>query len=757
MAQWHKTGCVLCAQNCGLEVQVAGNRMLKVRLDKENPRSQGYVCRKGLNVIHHQHHADRLNHPLKRVGDGFERISWEQALDEIADKLRSIIEAHGPRTVAYMGGGGQGCHFEAGFGVRLLRGLGSQYHYNALGQELTGSYWVWGRALGRQNLVVGPDHHHTELLLATGWNGMMSHQMPQARRVLTAFAKDPGKILVVVDPRKTETAAIADIHLPIRPGTDALLTRAMIAIILKEGWHDAEYLERHVSGFERIAPWFADFDARTAVRACRLSYDQVFNLCHLLASRRWSMHYDLGVLMNRHSTATTYLQVILLAVCGRIGVPGGNVVPGALMPIASHSDERDPGTWRTVASGFPAIAGVFPPNVMPEEILSYHPQHLRAVIIGQSNPLRSYADTTAYEQAFKRLDLLVTAELAMTETARLSHYVLPARSGYESWDGTFFPWTYPEIYFQMRRPVVEPEGERWEVSQMFTGLAERLGIIPEIPERLRRAAAGDRMRFGAELMRFAAEEPRALPNMPFVLAKTLGAELGSANLAALWGLLMTAPRQFQEDAARAGFTPGPLMGDAIYQAVLDNPQGLWVGRVDPAAQMKRVRTEDGRVNVFIPELSDWVQAITPENETIALQSERRFPLVLMAGRHADTNANTLMRNPEWNEGRRACTLSIHPADAQHLGVSDGQTVKVVTEAGEVEVEAEVTESTQAGFVVVPHGFGLEYQGRVFGANVNRLTAATHRDPVAGTPLHRFVPCRVEAILETMPNAGSEKR
>jgi anaerobic selenocysteine-containing dehydrogenase len=743
MDQWHKTGCVLCAQNCGLEVLVEDGRMVKVLPDKENPRSRGYACRKGLNVIGHQHHAERLTHPLKRVGEGFERISWDQALDEIAGRLKDILGRHGPRALAYMGGGGQGCHFEAAFGVRLLRGLGSQYHYNALGQELTGSYWVWGRLIGRQNAVVGPDHHNCELLLAVGWNGMMSHQMPQARRFLSAFAKDPQKVLVVIDPRRSETAAIADIHLPIRPGTDALLTRAMIAIILKEGWQDKDYLKHHVRGFEKIAHWFAGFDARTAVRACGLEYDQVWRLCHLLSTRRWCMHYDLGVLMGRHSTATTYLQAILLAICGRIAVPGGNVVPGGLMPIASHSDERDPATWRTVASGYPAIAGVFPPNVMPEEILSHHPKRLRAVIVGQSNPLRSYADTGAYEEAFKRLELLVTAELAMTETARLSHYVLPARSGYESWDGTFFPWTYPDIFFQMRRPVVPPPGEGREVSEIYTGLAERLGLVPDIPPAVAEAAGQDRLSFGAALMNWAAAEPGAMPAMPFVLARTLGRALGSANLAALWGLLMNAPRSFREHAARAGFKPGPLMGEEIFQAVLDHPEGLWIGRLDPEKAMEAVRTPDGRIDVFIPELSGWVQEITPENETIALEKSRGFPLVLMAGQHMDTNANTLMRDPAWNEGRRACVLCVHPRDAEKYGLADARRVRVVSEAGELEIEARVTETTPPGFVVIPHGFGLEYGGAVHGANVNRLTSAANRDRLAGTPMHRYVPCRLE--------------
>ena len=410
----------------------------------------GYACRKGLKIAIYQDHAECLTHPLKREGDQFVKISWDQALSEIAETLKGVIDNYGPQALAYMGGGGQGCHFEAAFGVRLIRGLGSHYHYNALGQELTGSYWVWGRVLGRQNLIVGSDHHNTDMLLAVGWNGMMSHQMPRARKFLTRFAKDSEKLLVVIDPRKSETARIADVHLPIRPGTDALLTRAMIAIILQEDWQDKQYIEQYINGFDQIRPWFDGFDARRAIDICQLDYGQVHDLCQQMAARKWSMHYDLGVLMNRHSTATTYLQVILLAICGRICVPGGNVIPGNLMPIASHSDERDPRTWRTVTSDFPAITGVFPPNVMPEEILSDHPERLRAVICGQSNPLRSYADTTQYEKAFKHLDLLVTAELAMTETAQLSHYVLPARSAYESWDGTFFPWTYPGIFFQMR-------------------------------------------------------------------------------------------------------------------------------------------------------------------------------------------------------------------------------------------------------------------------------------------------------------------
>ena len=745
MGQWHKTGCVLCAQNCGLEVLVENNRIIRSRPDKDNVRSEGYCCRKGLNVAWHQHHADRLTHPLKKVNGGFERISWDQAIDEIAEKLGGIVKQHGPRSLAYMGGGGQGCHFEAAFGVRLLRGLGSHYHYSALGQELTGHFWVHGRVVGRQNLFTGPDDHNADLLLCLGWNPWMSHQMPQARRVVNRFQKDPSKKLVVVDPRRSETAARADIHLQIRPGTDALLLKAMISIILNEGLEDREYIAAHVSGLDQVLDWLKGFDAKEALKVCELDYEEVREMTRLFATMKSCLHGDLGLLMGRHSTITSYLQMILLAICGRLCVPGGNVIAGSLMPLGAHSDERDPKTWRTVATGFPAITGVFPPNVVPEEIMTEGPDRLRAVLVSGSNPLISYADTSKYEEAFAKLDLLVTNEVAMTETARLSHYVLPARTGYESWDGTFFPMTYPNIFFQMRRPVVEPEGEPLECGEIMTRLADKLGLIPELPDSLYEAAQKDRLTYGLALMEFFKANPEAANNAPFILAKTLGPVLGSGNLAALWGLLMTAPKSFQENAARVGFTPGLTLGEEIFQAILDRPEGLWIGGLDPEDNLGQVRTEDGRVNVYIEELADETRNITPASEAEALVLDEKYPFILMAGRHMDYNANSVMRDPAWNKDFRACTVAVHPDDAASLGLVDGESVKVLTEAGSGIGELEVTDSARPGHVVIPHGFGMIHDGKTYGINVNRLTKNTHRDHLAGTPLHRYVPCRLEAV------------
>ena len=745
MAEWHKTGCVLCNQNCGLEVLIEDNRLLKSRPDRDNPRSQGYACRKGLNVAFHQHHADRLERPLKRVGGELRPVSWDQALDEIAARLKEIVGTHGPRSLAYMGGGGQGCHLEAAFGVRLLRGLGSHYHYSPLGQELTGAFWAWGRALGRQYLHPICDLEGTEMLMAWGWNGWMSHQVPQARRVLQRISKDPERILVVVDPRRSETAQRADLHLALRPGTDALLAKAMIALILEEGLHDPDYIAAHVDGFQEIEPWFRGFDTKAAIKVCGLDYGQVRELCRFMGRKAWSLRPDLGVLMGRHSTLTSYLHVLLLALCGRIGVPGGDVIPGHLMPIGAHSDERREQTWRTVATDYPAILGVFPPNVVPEEILSGHPKRLRALIVSQCNPLRSYADTAAYQEAFGKLDLLVCVEMALTETATRADYVLPSRSGYEAYDATFFAHNWPEIYFQLRRPLIKPEGETMEPGGIMVELADRLGLIPEIPEALRQAArGGDMGAFGREFAKAAAENKALRAMAPFVLARTLGVEMGSVHKAALWGILNSSTKEFYESAARAGFAPGPGMGQEIFRALEENPQGLWIGKLDPRKNLDQVKTGSGRIEIHAPEMAEWTAEITPEAEEAALEKETAgFPLVLCAGRRLDLNANTQMRDPAWNKGRRDCTLALNPADAEELGIKDGELARVSTPAGAVEIEVEITREARAGQPMIPHGFGLVHEGKVHGVNVNLLTRSAHRDRLAGTPLHRFVPCRVE--------------
>jgi len=736
---WKKTACVLCANGCGLEVRVENNRIIKARGDKDSPISEGYVCRKGRYIAYQQHNADRVLYPLKKVNDTFEKISWDQAISEISEKLKIILEQHGPRALSALLGGGSFSFLSMPFPVRLMRLLGAHYIYSAANQEFAGRYWAHGLTFGSQGIQMSSDHENSDMLMLIGKNPMMSHHFPQARKRLKKMSKDPDQLLVVVDPRVSETAKIADIHLAIRPGTDALLMKSMISIILDEGLYNKEYVAEYADGFNEILPWFADFDIKAALKVCDLDYEMVVRVCREFASRRSHIHDDLGILMNRHSALVSYLIVVLLALCGRIGVPGGNYLGGG----GSRSAPRDPRAWRTLLTDIPAINGMFPPNVLQEEILNDHPEHLRAVLCSATNPLRSYADTTAYEKAFAKLDLVVVVDVAMSETAVLADYVLPCKTTFESRDG------HPgqglsKNYARMKSPVVEAEGEQKENAEIFTLLADAMGLIPEIPESLYEAAKTGLAEYRQVLVEFMMASPDSGKVLNFIVAKTLGPAMGSAHLASIFPMFMQLSETRQKDASKAGFTMGPDQGLDVFQSIMDHPEGVLIGVRDPEKNMAaNISTDNGKIQLFNPEVDDWIKTLNPIDEEEELKMDKDFPLILMAGRHWDMNANTAMRDPEWIKDRRACTLAINPADAEKLGIADEQRVKVVTEAGAETIEAEITTDARKGQVIIPHGFGLVYNGVTYGVNVNRLAKNTNRDFV-GTPMHRFVPCRVEA-------------
>lgn len=737
---WKKTACVLCANGCGLEVQVENSRIVKVRPDKDSPISEGYVCRKGMNIAFHQHSADRVLHPLKRTGSRFDRISWDQAISEISEKLRAILGQYGPRSLVSLVGGGEFSFLSAPFAARLVRRLGSRYNYSSANQEFSGRFWAHGLTLGNQGIYFTSDFENCDVLMLVGKNPMMSHHFPQARRRLTKMSKDPDRLLVVVDPRPSETARIANIHLAIRPGTDALLVKSMISIILNQGLYNREYIAKYADGFNEVLPWFADFDAKAALTVCNVDYGLVTSVCREFASRRSCLLDDLGILMNRHSALVSYLLVVLLTICGRIGMPGGDYMEGR----GTGPDPNDPRVWRTVSTDIPALNGMFPPNVLPEEIINDHPDRVRAVLTCAANPLRSYADTTAYENAFKRLDLLVAADIVMSETASIAHYILPCKTAFESWEGTVGDG-FSKVYARMRAPVVEAEGEQKESGEIFTLLAEAMGLIPRLPESLYEAArSGNFKQYGEKLTSYMIANPESVKILDFMVAKTLGSAIGSAHLASIFPVFMQMSKARAEEAARAGFPVVPDQGLAVHQAVISQPEGVLVGVRDPERNIETLTTKNERIRLYNPEVSDWIRKITPVDEEEKLKVDERFPLILMAGRHMDTNANTMMRNPAWNEGRRACTLAMNPTDAARFDLADRQMARVVTEAGEETVEVEVTEDAREGQVIIPHGFGLVYNGAKYGANVNRLTKNTHRDQF-GTPMHRYVPCRVEAL------------
>jgi anaerobic selenocysteine-containing dehydrogenase len=204
---------------------------------------------------------------------------------------------------------------------------------------------------------------------------------------------------------------------------------------------------------------------------------------------------------------------------------------------------------------------------------------------------------------------------------------------------------------------------------------------------------------------------------------------------------MRFPMMHPEEVTRAGYQVGPITGEEIFRKILDRPGGVKIGVVDTENNFSLLKTPDKKIHIHFPEMESWVKEVTPATEEAELVN-RDYPMVLMAGNHMEMVANTIMRDPAWNEGRRPCTLRIHPKDAERLGIRDRDFALVETEAGSAKIEAEVTDSSHQGQVVIPHGFGLVHGGEAHGVNVNQLAPAKHRDRLAATPLHRYIPCRV---------------
>ena len=226
-----------------------------------------------------------------------------------------------------------------------------------------------------------------------------------------------------------------------------------------------------------------------------------------------------------------------------------------------------------------------------------------------------------------------------------------------------------DVYSRMRRPVVEVEGEQKEAGEIFTLLADAMGLIPALPDSLYQAAGSGSLRtYRDALIGYVMEHPENMMRVPFIVAKTLGNAIGSAHLASYFtGFLQRSPAK-QEEAARVGFDAGPDQGLALYQAIIDHPEGVLVGVQDIGKNLGRLATKDGRIRLHTAEVEDWIKEISPGEEEKRLKADAEFPLILMAGRHMDMNANTAMRDPAWNEGRRPCTLAMNPADCREIWV-----------------------------------------------------------------------------------------
>jgi anaerobic selenocysteine-containing dehydrogenase len=483
---------------------------------------------------------------------------------------------------------------------------------------------------------------------------------------------------------------------------------------------------------------------------------------------------DLGLEQGLFSTLTSYLMRVILVLTGNVGNRGGAVFHGTFTPATPRMQRRP---FRAPTSGIESIEvlapfGMFSPNLLSEEILSTGPQRIRAVIVEGANPVVQYADSQKCRQALAQLELLVVIDPALSETARLAHFVLPTPVGYEKWEYSSFPKHYPEIHAQVRPPVVKGPALALPEAEIYARLAAATGFRTPAPKLLHRLARRARTRVGgtaflAGVLGLAALHGGTLDTLTarvvFWTYETLGTQLPAPALSAMWLFAQLFAASRPADVLRAfpaqrGRTGRLALGTFLFERLLEHPEGTLVGVLDSERNLAdHTRFADGKVRLSAePMLREIERALA-----FSLDGDTTYPFVLNGGRRTPWNANTIQRDPAWRKGKGPhCGLYIHPSDAERLSLAEGTEVRVETRRGAVELPVRRDATMRPGHLAIPNGFGLEFPDRQSGelkrtgVVINELTDAMERDPFTGSPHHKFVRCRLVPVQVQSQAAGS---
>lgn len=767
------TACSLCSHNCGLRVDVVDNTIVAVRADDTHPSTQGYSCNKAYAIAHYVNHAQRVQHPLKKQADGrFIQISWEQAISEIAAKLDHIRHTYAPRAIAFAGLGGQGNH-SAGFGaIPLMFGIGTPMVFTALGQEKT-QHWLNDRRMirGTHDIYLMPDKHNAKFMLLLGSNPHISNQGSNPKDAMKDIFRDENRRLVAVDPRITETTRLADRHLRIKPAKDLYLFLAIAAVIEQEALLDAQFVQAKTVGYPRLAAIFRQVDVAEMARRCGLSEADIRATAREFATTKPAcIAIDLGLEHSSFNTLTSYMVRVLLLMTGNYGRKGGNIFVqlfGPKMPYFKHLTKA----LESSVTGIPAVLPIpqFPPAIIPEEILSSHPDRIRALICDGANPLASYPDTARFREAFAALDLLVVIDPAMSETAQVADYVLPAPAGYEKWEFSIFPKDI--IAPQVRPPVVNPTSDALPEVEIYYRLARAMGLVDAAPKILHRLAKNARTPWGAPLY-LAAVNSYALASSKLqgvnsILARsayltyeTLGKTLPNPMLSYIWlsclGYAMTRRDQIERALPETKKIRNPFaLTEFVFKKLLDHPEGVLLGHYELEHNFEdNCGNKDGKAQLYFDDFALDIKKLLLKD---AEPDDPDYPFILNGGLRTGFTANTIMRDPSWRKGRAVhASLYMSEADAAALEAREGDLMQITSRRGSVTAPLKIDKNTADGHLHLPNILGQFYPDPITGElkpngiAINLLVDASDRDPYTACPHTKRVRCQVSRVMTSQP-------
>lgn len=711
------TTCPLCEASCGLRIETdaARRHVLRIDPDEDDILSHGYLCTKAraLSEIHED--PDRLRQPMRRTANGtFEPVSWQQALDETIRRLCEVRAAHGPDALGIYLGNPTVHNHEAMFGAAELVGaLRTRNRYSASSADQNPHMFVAMQMLGHQLLIPVPDIDRTDLFVVIGGNPAASNgslmTAPGIVRRIKALQARGGR-LIVLDPRRTETAALADAHHFIHPGTDALALLAVLHVLFAEGLVRPGRLAPYLHGLSDVEHLVAPWTPERVAPATGVPADTLRELARTIAAARTACVYGrVGVCTQAFGGVAAWLIQLVNILTGNLDRPGGMMLTRpAFDSVAFASLLRHKGSFGAWHSRderrLPEFNRELPVAALADEILLSGPGQLRALITFAGNPVLSAPNGARLERALERLDFMVAVDLYLNETSRHAHLVLPPVS----------PLERPSFHFALAMfsvrhtvkycpPVLVPPADVPSDAHILSTIARGLMASDGLGRRLAAAMFGLVDRFGGT---------RRMVD--------LGLRLGPYGARSRLRRVRPLPHRVPLSLAE----------------VERHPHGIDLGPLE-AVLPERLETPERRIRLAPSALCKDLGRLARAMRRGELGAGRGG-LVLIGRRHMRSNNSWMHNTPHLAPRERDCTLLIHPEDAAARGVADGARVVIRSRTGAVETTARVTDDVMRGVVSLPHGHGhararqgLRVASRVPGVSINDLTDERHVDELTG--------------------------
>jgi anaerobic selenocysteine-containing dehydrogenase len=695
---------MLCEAVCGLAVELEGATVKSIRGDPDDPFSRGHICPKAAAIGDVQADPDRIREPQRREGGRWRSVSWKEALDEAGERLAAIQRKHGRSAVGLYIGNPSVHSYSAMLGVPFFsRALGSRARFSATSVDQLPHMLAALEMFGHQLLLPVPDVDRTSFFLMLGANPRASNGSLMTAggisRRLDELRERGGK-LVVVDPRRTETAAAADQHLAIRPGTDALLLLAMLQVLFEEGRADLRHLAAFSDGLPLLRQAAARFPPERVAERTGISAPEIRELARAFATAQSAVAYGrVGASTQEFGGLTAWLLIALNAVTGNLDRPGGFMFtsPAAdMVGVSARTGDRGHfAAWRSRVRGLPEFGGELPAATLAEEIDTPGEKgQIRALITFAGNPVLSTPNGARLDRALSKLEYMVSIDLYRNETTRHASLILPTSFGFERdhYDLVFYVLSVRNAARYVKALVPPPPGVR-----------DDFAVLLDLALSLRRHGGGRRGRAMGAVLR---------------AARMLG-ERRLLDLMLRFGPHRLSLRKLQRE-----------------------PHGIDLGPLRPQLP-RRLGTPGKRVqlapSIFLRDL----------DRLEARLSQAPADLVLI-GRRALRSNNSWMHNSlRLVKGPPGCVLLMHPDDAAERGLESGARVRVASRVGSVEVPIGVTADVTRGVVSLPHGWGHAREGAALGvaaahagASLNDLTDEQSIDALSGNAAFSGVPVDV---------------